>query len=71
MEINKRDLWRGGIQLQESGKVLIAKKFIDSVKIFFIQNAVSGSRCAAFCLNVEDKRKELSHKLFLENVSTF
>ena len=30
-QINKRDLWRDGIHLQESRKILIAKNFINSI----------------------------------------
>ena len=30
-QINKRDLWRDGIHLQKSGKILIAKSFINFV----------------------------------------
>ena len=33
-------------------------------------HTVTGSRCAALCLNLEDKRKESSHKPVLENFST-
>ena len=31
MQINKRDLWRDGVPFLESGKILIAKIFINSV----------------------------------------
>ena len=33
-QINKRDLWSDGIHLQESGKILIVKNFINSVNNF-------------------------------------
>ena len=33
-QINKHDLWSDGMHLQESGKILIAKNFINSVNNF-------------------------------------
>ena len=33
-QINKRDLWSDGIHLQESGKILIASNFLNSVNNF-------------------------------------
>ena len=33
-------------------------------------HTIPGSRCAALCLNLEDKHKESSQKSVLENVST-
>ena len=36
-QINKRDLWRIGIHLQESRKILIAKNFINSVNNFLFK----------------------------------
>ena len=37
VQINKHDLWRDGIHLQESGKILIAKNFINSVNNFLLK----------------------------------
>ena len=62
MQINNRDLWRDGIHLPESGKILIAKYFTNSVNNFL--SKVQVSRCAAFCLNVEDKQRDLAIILF-------
>ena len=31
MQINKHDLWRDGVRFLESGKILVAKIFINSV----------------------------------------
>ena len=41
-QINKRDLWRDGIHLQESGKILIAKNFTNSVNNFISKTHFRG-----------------------------
>ena len=42
MQNNEHDLWRDEIHLQESGKTLIAKNFIDSVNSFLSKTQSQG-----------------------------
>ena len=42
MQINKPDLWRDGIQLQESGKIIIAKNIINSINNFLSKQQSKG-----------------------------
>ena len=46
MQINKWDLWRDGILLQESGKILVVNIFINSVNNILskIQSKSSGGQ---------------------------
>ena len=41
-QINKHDLWRDGIHLQESGKILIPKNFTNSVNNFLSKTHFRG-----------------------------